>query len=182
MDYSYYVKQKGISYIEIVVVVIILGIVSVIALPNLSSTDPKKLEIAMEEVIQAIRFSRLESIRTGIPHGVFINKNDVKIKVYRLLAGTPTYDIYHPVDKKIYTLNLKTDRATEGVDLLNHSINFQGIPGNKNYLGFSKQGIPKYSYFGSDHMLTNSATITLSYAGLIRVISISPMIGRVTIQ
>jgi Tfp pilus assembly protein FimT len=175
-------NQLGISYIEIMIVVVILGIIAVVAIPNLSSNDYKKLDIAAQEVMQAIRFARIESIRTAVPHGVIVSKWSDNAKVYRLLSGTVTYDVYHSVDKKIYTLNLRTDTATEGVDLLNYSIYYQGTFGKRPYIGFNENGNPKLYESGSDHMLNGSATITLSYAGQTRVISVAPMTGRVTVQ
>ncbi len=175
-------KQLGITYIEIMAVVTILSIVAIVAMPNLASNDHRKLDLAAAEVAQAIRFARIESMRTHIPYGVIVNKTNNDVKVYRLLSGTGTFDVYHPVDKKKYILNLKTDAVTAGVDLLDYSINYQGIYGSRPSLGFNEYGNPKYYQSGGDHMLNASATITLSYSGETRIISISPMTGRVAVQ
>jgi Tfp pilus assembly protein FimT len=175
-------NQLGLSYIEIMIVVVILGIIAVVAMPNLSSNDDRKLDIAAQEIVQAIRFARVESIRTAVPHGIIFSESHDNAKVYRLLSGTPTYDVYHPVDKKIYILNLRTDAVTEGVDLLNYNIRYHGTIGNKRYIGFNENGNPKYYEFGSDHMLDEAASITLNYAGQTRIIRVAPMTGRVTVQ
>ena len=173
--------QQGISYIEIISVVVILGILAAVTIPNLSSVDPKKLDLAAEEVAQAIRFARVEAIRTGISYGVSFSSNSDTVKVYRRLSSTATYDVYHPVDKKLYILNLATDSATAGVDFLRYGIYYGGSSINVAYLDFSTDGIPKDSSLGRDYML-GSATITLSYAGQTRVIKVVPMTGRVTVQ
>jgi Tfp pilus assembly protein FimT len=173
--------QIGITYIEVISVVVILGILAAVAIPNLSSVDHKKLDLAAEEVAQAIRFARIESIRTAVSHGVIFNTSSDNAKVYRLLSVLPTYDVYHPVSKKIFILNLRTDAATAGVELQSYGIYYGGSGINNPYLGFSTDGNPKFSFFGTDYML-DSATVTLSYAGQTRVIKVAPMTGRVIVQ
>lgn len=175
-------NQQGVTYIELMIVVLILAVISVIAIPESSSNNHRKLDLAAEEVTQAIRFARIEAMRTSTPYGVFFKTSTEEVKIYRLVAETPTYDVYHPIDKKIYTLNLKIDRATEGVEIVSHSIQYQGVTGNKEYIGFNMHGNPKFFDAGIDHMLINAASITLSYAGQNRIINVSPMIGRVTTQ
>jgi hypothetical protein len=49
-------------------------------------------------------------------------------------------------------------------------------------MGFNKAGNPKSSVLGTDYMLNGMATITLSFAGQTKVISIAPMTGRVSVQ
>jgi len=174
-------SQLGITYIEVISVVVILGILAAVTIPNLSSVDHKKLDLAAEEVAQLFRFARLEAIRTGIPYGVTLSSSNDQFKVYRILSGTLTYDVYHPVDKKLYILNLNTDKATAGIELQSFGVFFGGSTISVSSLGFNTNGIPKFSFLGTDYML-DSATITLGYAAQTRVISVGPMTGRVTIQ
>jgi len=174
-------RQQGISLIEITAVVAILAIIAGVALPDLGSgSDGRKLDLAAKEVAEAIRFARAEAIRTSMDHGVIFDENNETVKVYSLPAGTPKYDVYHPIDKKLYSLDLNTAPLTAGVDLLSYSIDFGSGPGS-GYLGFNSNGNPKFSFFGTDYML-KSAAITLSNAGQTRIINVSPMTGRVTVQ
>jgi len=173
--------QKGTSYIEVMVVVVILAIVATVTLPNLSSVDPKKLDLAASEIAESLRFARIEAMRTGTNHGVTFSTLSNNVKVYRFPSLFPIYDIYHPVDKKLYTLNLKTDAITEGVELQSYDIYFSNSSLTTSYIGFNAYGNPKSSFFGTDYML-DSANITISYAGQTRIINVSPMTGRVTVQ
>ena len=179
-------NQLGITYIEIMIVVVIIAIVAVVTMPSSSPTDTRKLDLAAEEIAQAIRFARLEAIRTASPYGVEFNSSNNTVKVYSLKTKwgfpTPTFNVYHPVDKKLYTLNIKTDSATTGVNLYSYSIYFSNSATNRQNLGFNSSGTPKYSSGGTDSMLNGSATITLSFTGQTRLISVAPMTGRVTVQ
>lgn len=163
------------------IVVVIIGIVASAVMPDLSSTDTKKLEIAAQEIAEAIRFARAEAIRTKIPHGINTDTGNERLRVYSLPASTPVYDKYHPIDKNLYDIQLKTDAFVEGVDLVSASFNFAGSVSSSTYLDFNTDGNPKYTFSGSDRMLT-SGSITLRYNGQQRIVSIAPMTGRVTVQ
>lgn len=172
---------QGFSLLEMAIVVLILSIIAAIAIPNISATDPKKLDTAANEVSVAIRFAQAEAIRSKIPRGINTDATNERIRVYSLPASSPTFNIYHPIDKKLYDIQLKTDAFVEGVDLVSASFIFSGAASSSTNLDFSADGIPKVSSAGADYMLT-SGIITLSYRGLQRIISIAPMTGRVTVQ
>ncbi len=162
--------------------VVILGVVAAAAMPNLSSIDPTiKLDTAAKEIAEAIRFARIESIRTKISRGIYTDAASEQVRVYSLPAASPVYDIYHPINKKLYDIQLKTDAFVAGVDLVSASFSFAGTASSSYYMSFNTEGYPKTTSSGTDYMLT-SGIITLSYQGQQRIVSIAPMTGRVTIQ
>jgi type II secretory pathway pseudopilin PulG len=179
---AWYRLQHGITYIEIMITLTLLAIIAGVALPNLANNDSRKLDVAAAEVAQAIRFTRLEAMRTTSSKGIVFDAINETVKVYSLPGLIPVYDVYHPVDKKPYALNFKTDTAISRVDLQSYSIYYAGSGINQPYIGFNASGNPKYGFFGLDYMLSSTATITLAYAGKTRVISVAPMTGRVTVQ
>ena len=175
--------QSGITYLEIMIAVVILGIVAVGAMPNISSIDPKKLDVAAQTIADAIVFARAESIRTKIPHGINTDVANQRIRVYSLPVETAIYDVYHPIDKKIYDIQLSTDTQLAGVGLISANFSFEGLFSSSTNLDFNADGMPKYTggFPQRDYMLT-SAEIMLSFHEQQRVISIAPVTGRVKVQ
>ncbi len=174
-------NNQGHTLLEIILVIAILGIVAVGVIPDLSSGSPIKLDLAAEEVAEAARFARAEAIRTGTPHGINTSISNDRVRVYSLPALVPSYDVRHPIDKKLYDIQFTSDSPMAGVDLVSAIFNFDGTSSSSSNLDFSSDGIPKYTSAGADYMLI-SATITLSYGNDQRLISIAPMTGRVSIQ
>lgn len=175
-------RQQGISYIEIMLVVTILSVTAAVTVPNFSANDGRKLDVAVADIAEAIRFTRIEAMRNGISHGIIVDAGNETVKVYSLPAATPVYDVFHPVDKKLYTLNFTTDAAAAGVDLQSYSFYYGSTGGSQAVIEFNRFGNPKYSSAGTDYMLNGPATITLAYSGQTRIISVAPMTGRVTMQ
>jgi type II secretion system protein H len=58
-------RSEGFTLAEILVVVAIAAIIARVALPLLSSQDSKKLEVAAQEIGNALRFAVNEARRTG---------------------------------------------------------------------------------------------------------------------
>ena len=176
-------SQKGTTNLEIMTAVLILGIVEAAVMPNFSSNDPKKLEVAARTITDAIIFARAEAMRTKVSHGISTDIANQRIRVYSLPAETAVYDVYHPIDKKIYDIQFKNDTQTAGVDLASASYSFEGLYSNSSHLDFNANGMPKFSggIPQRDYMLTG-AEMKLSFQGHQRIISIAPITGRVTVQ
>lgn len=160
--------------------IVILGIVASVAIPSSPTADESKLDVAANEVASAIRFAHSEAIRTSEPHGVYASQSSERIRIYRLPALTPIYDVRDPLTKQLYDFDFSA--AASGVSVSSVYFTFKGMWGSKNYIGFSADaGTPKYNDSGTIRMVEN-AYINLSYHGAQRTIAILPMTGRVTVQ
>ena len=93
-------RSHGVTLVELLVVVSILGVVALVAIPDFSSSNPQTLDLAAEEFANAMRFARSEAIRTGEPRGFRQPADTKRIRVFRPDTGTSpwtlNYDVYHP--------------------------------------------------------------------------------------
>lgn len=177
-------RGSGFTIFELLVVVAILAIVAFFLVgPPLSVNDDKKLDLAASEVAAALRFGRSAAIRTGEHHGTRFGAADERIRVYRLdTSPSPPveeYDVYHPVDKKLYDLPIDTAPFTLGVTIAAAVFQFGGDPTPHESVAFAETGIPVSPI---DLTLMDQGLVALTYAGQTRVIQIAPMTGRVHVQ
>jgi len=173
---------KGFTVTELLVVVLVLGIAALVTIPDFSSSNPHKLDLAAAEVAEAVRFARSESVRTGIPHGVFTQAVG-RIRVFWADTGTtpatPTYDVRNPIDKKLYDIDFDTHPFAAGVDFSGIA-SFQGTCTDDRYIVFDATGAPRC--LDPMTVILRSSDKTLAIGAATRVVTIHGITGRVTVQ
>lgn len=168
-------------------VVAIVGIVAVAAIPDLRSGDDIRLELAAQEIAQALRFARSESVRTGEVHGVQISENTQRVVVYKADMATSPVGmasiLYHPVAKQPFDFDLDTHPLAKGVRITNTQSPFLYATGRRKNLLFTATGIP--------YWIVNSSGITypledgmiqLGYGNGSRTVAVAPITGRVLVK
>jgi prepilin-type N-terminal cleavage/methylation domain-containing protein len=179
--------ERGYSLLELLAVVIILGVAAAVAIPDISTTNPNKLDLAAEEVAQAIRFARSESLRTGKIHGVEVSQNTQRVLAYRAdLTTTPVSKaeiLYQPVSKQQYDYDVGAGVLTSGVSITNAQDPFLYAAGRRNNLLFDPTGVPIWivNATGSTYVLQDG-TVQLGYGGDQRIVHVAQITGRVTVQ
>jgi len=175
--------QQGITYIEMVLVVILLGIVAAIAMPDLSSTDPGKLDLAAQEFANAMRFARSEAIRVGEPRGFSQQSSQKRIRVFRPDTSTSpwtlNYDVYHPISKKLYDIQLNS-HPFAAADTLSRNSVYRGTCNNQGNIFFDSKGTPWCA--DPETVLLRQFDITLNLGSHSRVVTLHSITGRVTVQ
>jgi type II secretion system protein H len=175
--------QQGITYIEIILVVIILGIIAAVAMPNLSSTDPGKLDLAAQEFANAMRFARSEAIRVGEPRGFSQHSSQKRIRVFRPDTGsspwTLNYDVYHPINKKLYDIQINSHPFATADTLSRNSV-YLGTCNNQGNIFFDSNGTPWCA--DPENILLRQFDITLILDSHSRVVTLHSITGRVTVQ
>lgn len=175
--------QNGFTLLELLIVVSILGIVAVAAIPNLASTEPYKLSLAAEEIAEAIRFARSEALRTGEPRGFRQQSTAKRIRVFRPDTGTApwtlNYDVYHPVSKQIYDVDLN-NHPFAGADILSRADTFRGTCNTPGNIYFDRNGIPRCA--DPETVLVEQFDVTLALGPHTRVVTLHGITGRVTVQ
>jgi type II secretory pathway pseudopilin PulG len=149
--------------VEVIIVLLILGIVSAVAVPALnSSLDEMKLDAAAREVVSAIYYVQSLSIKEGVQHRVRFFITQEQFKCTRDIAGN---FIYNPLDKKLYIVDFTAEGPLNGVDIV--SSDFGGIP----RVSFNSLGEP-----------ISGGTIVLGYAGLQKTINVTLPLGKVSVN
>ncbi|NNJ95964.1 MAG: prepilin-type N-terminal cleavage/methylation domain-containing protein [Gammaproteobacteria bacterium] len=176
-------SQRGYSLPELLAVVIILGIAAAVAIPDISTTDPDQLNIAAEELAQAMRFARSEALRTGQPHGFRQQSSAKRIRVFRPDTSTApwtlNYDVYHPVSKKLYDIDLNIHPFAR-VDSLSHNRVYRGVCNSGGNVYFDSSGIPRCA--DPETVLLEQFEVTLTLSGHSRTVTLHGITGRVTVQ
>lgn len=176
-------QQRGYSLLEILLVVSILGIVAAVAIPNFSSADSQKLDLAAEEIAEAMRFARSEAMRAGSPHGFRQDSSQKRIQVFRsdtsTTPWTPVYDVYHPVSKKLYDIQLDAHPFASAGGL-SHSRIYRGACNQSGSVYFDSKGTPWCT--DPETVLLEQFDVTLSLGSFSRVVTLHGITGRVTIQ
>ncbi|NLZ52781.1 MAG: prepilin-type N-terminal cleavage/methylation domain-containing protein [Thermoanaerobacteraceae bacterium] len=79
-------SSKGFTLIEVVLVIAILGLLSIIIVPDLKRTLAKyKLEVAAQELAQNIRLTQQKSITEGVSYKIVLDLN--RKDNYQMLLG-----------------------------------------------------------------------------------------------
>ena len=181
-------QQAGFSLLELSIVVLILGIMAIVVIPDSSPTSQQKLDLAANQVAQALRFAHAEALRTGEHHGVNISQVTQTITVIKWDLTTDPVSTelvpYHPVNKQGFVFEADGMSLAPGVSIINSSdiFNYMTV-GRRRSLIFDPRGVPVW-VLGSDDSVYRllDGVVQLSDGKSQRDVAVAPLTGRVTVQ
>lgn len=175
--------EFGFSLVELLIVVTILGIAATVAIPDISTTNISRLELAAEEFAEAMRFARSEAMRTGQPRGFRGDASNRRIRVFSLDTATSpwtvNYDIYHPVSKKIYDISLE-NHAFASVGIINPNRVYRGTCNKSANVYFDTTGTPWCA--DPETTLVELFELEFTLGPHSRTVTLHGVTGRVTVQ
>jgi prepilin-type N-terminal cleavage/methylation domain-containing protein len=176
-------RSHGVTLVELLVVVSILGVVALVAIPDFSSSNPQTLDLAAEEFANAMRFARSEAIRTGEPRGFRLPADKERIRVFRPDTGTSpwtlNFDVYHPISKQLYDIRLNTHPFAYA-DSIDRTFNYQASCNQPGNVYFDRNGIPRCT--NPETVFLEQLNLTLTLGAHTRNITLHGITGRVTVQ
>ena len=177
------ITQRGFTFLELLVVITIVGLVAMVAMPSSSSGDAATLELATAEFADAIRFAREESRHTGFMHGISADLENNRFRVFRLdEAPDPNlkvFDVYQPISKQLYTIQLGAS-PYGGVAVTEVDGQMLGDCSDPGNIAFDPSGVVRCVEPVATRI--SGAFIKLGLGGLEQTISIDDYTGRVSIQ
>ena len=176
-------RSHGVTLVELLVVVSILGVVALVAIPDFRSSNPQTLDLAAEEFANAMRFARSEAMRTGEPRGFRQQSGAKRIRVFRPDTGTApwtlVYDVHHPLSKQLYDIELDT-HPFAAADSVSLTPTFTGTCNVQGNIYFDSNGTPRCA--DPETVLLEQFDVTLTLGTHSRVVTLHGITGRVTVQ
>jgi type II secretion system protein H len=176
-------RSHGMTLVELLLVLAILGVAAAVAIPGLRSSDPQTLDVAAGEVASAMRYARSEAMRTGAPRGYRGNGDTRRIRVFRPDTSTTpwvvNYDIHHPYSKQLYSISLAS-HPLAAVDSMTHKRIYRGACNTPRNVYFDANGIPRCA--DPENVLLEQYEVTLKRGPHTRTVTLHGITGRVTVQ
>ncbi len=179
---SIFQRQQAFTYIEIVILVTLLGIVALLALPNMyTSLTRARISGAADEIQAALEFAHLSAVDTGRKYRVTVDPAADTLRVARLeyggdLTGVETELPEADVEREVYALaphalkpgglfqeSFGAGSRHEGIDIL--SADF----GSTDTVVFDARGAP-----------SGGGSVTLASGQQQIVITLDAQTGKVT--
>lgn len=160
-------KKSGITFIEMIMVIVIIGILSVATVNRLQSSFSIKVELAAKRVISDLRYA--QNLATSEHEEVYIEffvDNDT-YEMYKIEGTTKVY-YKNPHTKGSFIVDFVNDSQFGGIDIV--SVDFDG----DSILRFSSLGKPRNNS-GLD--LLSTGQISFLYNNAPSVLTVTPGTG-----
>jgi len=80
------INKKGVTLIELIVVMVIIAIGAVLLVPNIGAWLPNyRLRSGARDVVSTLRFAQMKAVSTNMPYGVAFDANSCQL--YRSSGG-----------------------------------------------------------------------------------------------
>jgi MSHA pilin protein MshC len=173
-------RRGGFTIVELVMVIVIIGILSVIAHSRFSSFYDLKLEGAARKLAADIRYAQQVALSQHEAHGIEFDTTNNRYRLYAVSSGTNVTD---PLTREAgvsgqswtsgYVVTYNTDPEFEGIDMTSASF------GSASILRFTSLGTPQDSVGAN---LSATGSVGMSLQGYSRTVQVTPNTGQVAVQ
>lgn len=161
---------KGVTLIELIMMILILGILALAIMPKTTAEPRVRLEAACQKIALDLRYVQSMSLAQQVRFGISFDPATETYFAYRVNVGTKARD---PQTRNDFDVSFVTLNEFKGIDIA--STNFS------NKMEFDSTGAP---YDGSGVILSSQGIVTIQTAGGVysRTVRIEAKTGKVSIQ
>lgn len=180
----------GYTLIELLLVLVIMGTIGALALPQMEPSAGLRADAAAKELAQALRFAQAEAQRTGVYYMARCDPAAGTLAVTRLNTSlTPpapdlSVPVLHPIDKKDYRIVFSALQSTTGAAIASCAFTYSDGK-TVAQLTFGPNGAP-VNLIGPNapdiKTLTGSGQIVVASSRVRRTVQVSAASGRVSIS
>jgi prepilin-type N-terminal cleavage/methylation domain-containing protein len=157
-----YNRERGFTFLELVIVVMLLGIITMVAMPAMNDFfSEETINAAADAAATAIHYARATAITSGVPHRVIFDPEADCFQVEKHVSGVPPEEVFeaaqNPLTKRDYLVSFTAEgTALEGVQV------GTALFGEAHYVRFDNLGAPMEVGF-----------VMLEYGGRLRRIGVT---------
>ncbi len=117
-------EQKGVTLMELVIVAVIIGVMSALAVPSfLNYTTKLEAKSTARDIVSALRLARSKAISERVKYGIFFDAGNKRYTFFKEKTGNEQYD--GGGDSLISQINLEPDVNYGGNTFTNTTVVFR---------------------------------------------------------
>jgi general secretion pathway protein G len=171
-------RRSGFTLIEILSVVVILGVLSALIIPQIATRDDQRAAAAARVVMSDLMYVQNRAVAQQKIHYVVFDTTNQRYRVLEQLLPTQKL-IKNPVDGSDYQVQYGATSTTGLRDMVLHSAAFDG----SSVIAFDVMGIPHKVDATTGQMTALQSGQIVVRSGAYRLtVTVAPFSGELTVQ